>query len=31
MTTKTALFALLAVWGLGTTLDLPALAEDNPA
>ena len=31
MTTKTALFALLAVWGVGICYDLPALAEDNPA
>jgi len=30
MTTKTALFALLAVWGVGTSFDFPALAEDNP-
>ena len=31
MTTKTALFALLAAWGVGTPLALPAMAEDNPA
>lgn len=31
MTTKTALFALLAVWGVGSTTCLPAFAEDAPA
>lgn len=31
MTTKTALFALLAMWGVGACIDLPAIAEDNVA
>ncbi|HEY4199773.1 MAG TPA: hypothetical protein VGM83_04360 [Devosiaceae bacterium] len=30
MTTKTALFALLAMWGVGTTTVVPAFAEDAP-
>lgn len=30
MTTRTALFALLAAWGVGTCTALPALAEDSP-
>lgn len=29
MTTKTALFALLAMWGVSACVDLPAIAEDN--
>nr|AIA14503.1 hypothetical protein [uncultured bacterium] len=28
MTSKTALFALLAMWGVGSCLDAPAIAED---
>jgi hypothetical protein len=28
MTTRTALFALLAAWGVGTCANLPAVAED---
>lgn len=31
MTTRTALFALLAVWGVNACLDLPAIAEDAVA
>lgn len=31
MTSKAALFALLAMWGVGTCLPAPALAEDLPA
>ncbi|HQZ14100.1 MAG TPA: hypothetical protein PK286_14555 [Devosia sp.] len=31
MTTRTALFALLAMWGVGTLIDLPAIAEDKVA
>lgn len=30
MTTRTALFALLAAWGVGTGTTLPAQAEDSP-
>lgn len=30
MTTKTALFALLAAWGVGTPVCLPAMAEEAP-
>mgnify|MGYP001161918549 CR=1 FL=1 len=30
MTSKAALFALLAMWGVGSTFSLPALAEDTP-
>lgn len=30
MTSKAALFALLAMWGVGSTACLPALAEDAP-
>jgi hypothetical protein len=29
MTTKTALFALLAVWGVGVCVDQPAMAEET--
>ena len=28
MASKAALFALLAMWGVGTCLDAPAIAED---
>nr|AIA17831.1 hypothetical protein [uncultured bacterium] len=28
MTSKTALFALLAMWGVGSCIDAPAIAED---
>lgn len=31
MTSKAALFALLAMWGVGSTAGLPAFAEDAPA
>lgn len=31
MTTKTALFALLAVWGVSTYVDVPAMAEEAAA
>jgi hypothetical protein len=31
MTSKAALFALLAMWGVGSTACLPAFAEDSPA
>jgi hypothetical protein len=31
MTTKTALFALLAAWGVGSAACVPAVAEDAPA
>lgn len=31
MTTRTALFALLAVWGVSTSPVVPALAEEVPA
>lgn len=31
MTTRTALFALLAVWGVGVSADLPAMAEEAAA
>ncbi len=31
MTTRTALFALLAMWGVGSTACLPALAEEAAA
>jgi len=31
MTTKTALFALLAAWGVGTGACVPALGEESPA
>lgn len=31
MTTRTALFALLAVWGVGTGAAMPTLAEEVPA
>jgi hypothetical protein len=31
MTTRTALFALLAMWGVGTTGYVPAFAQDNTA
>jgi hypothetical protein len=30
MTSKAALFALLAMWGVGSTAGLPAFAEDAP-
>lgn len=30
MTSKAALFALLAMWGVGSTASLPAFAEDAP-
>lgn len=30
MTSKAALFALLAMWGVGSTACLPAFAEDTP-
>jgi len=30
MTTRTALFALLAAWGVGTCTAVPALAEESP-
>lgn len=30
MTSKAALFALLAMWGVGSTSSLPAFAEDSP-
>jgi len=30
MTSKAALFALLAMWGVGSTASLPAFAEDTP-
>ena len=30
MTSKAALFALLAMWGVGSTTCLPAFAEDTP-
>src|SRR5687767_11074631 len=31
MTTKTALFALLAMWGVGSCLEMPAIAEELTA
>jgi hypothetical protein len=31
MTTKAALFALFAIWGVGECLPLPVQAEDDPA
>jgi hypothetical protein len=31
MTTRTALFALLAMWGVGACIPLPAIAEDAAA
>ena len=30
MTSKAAFFALLAMWGVGSTACLPAFAEDTP-
>ena len=31
MTTRSALFARLAMWGVGTCMDMPAIAEDAAA
>lgn len=31
MTSKAAIFALLSLWGVGSTASLPALAEETPA